>query len=76
MCRMHPKTKIKVGSLNVQGINDFYKRMALFEFLRKSDLSIILLQETKLKPEHEYKYEKECDGDCIFNSTIGSKSVI
>ena len=66
---------LKIGSLNCQGINDYYTRMALFHFLKESDLSIIFLQETKLKPELEYKYNKEWhNGDCIFNSTIGSKS--
>ena len=66
---------LKVGSLNCQGINDYYTRMALFHYLKESDLSIILLQETKLKPELEYTYiNKWHDGNCIFNSTIGSKS--
>ena len=66
---------LRVGSLNCQGINDYYTRMALFHSLKESDLSIIFLQETKLQPELEYKYIKEWhNGNCIFNSTIGSKS--
>ena len=66
---------LKIGSLNCQGINDYYTRMALFHSLKESDLSIIYLQETKLKPELEYTYINEWhNGNCIFNSTIGSKS--
>ena len=67
-------TQIRVGSLNVRGINDFYKRAALFDWIKNSGLSIIFLQETKLQPEQEYKYKREWDGDCIFNSVFGSKS--
>ena len=66
---------LKIGSLNCEGLNDYYKRMAVFHSLKESDLSIIFLQETKLQPELEYKYIKEWhNGNCIFNSTIGSKS--
>ena len=66
---------LKIGSLNCQGINDYYTRMALFHSLKESDLSVILLQETKLKPELEYKYINEWhNANCIFNSTAGGKS--
>ena len=33
---------LRIGSLNCQGINGYYKRMELFEYLRKSALSIKL----------------------------------
>ncbi len=66
---------IKVGSLNCQGLNDDYKRLALFDMLKNSDLHIVFLQETKLKPEFEYKYTREWHNhNCIFNSTVGGKS--
>ena len=67
-------SKLRVGSLNCQGLNDFYKRTTIFQSLENSDLSVIFLQETKLKPELEYKYKREWGGESIFNSTIGSKS--
>ena len=47
---------LRVGTLNCQGLNEYYTRMALFESLKESNLAIIFLQETKLKPELEYKY--------------------
>ena len=68
-------TVLKVGSLNCQGLNDYYKRMTLFDSFKRSDVSILFLQETKLKPELEYEYVREWDiGESIFNSTVGSKS--
>ena len=66
---------IKVASLNCQGLNEYYKRMALFDYLKCSDLAVIFLQETKLKPENERKYMNEWhNGKCIFNSVVGGKS--
>ena len=66
---------LRIGSLNCQGLNDYYKRMALFDYFRKSDLSIVFLQETKLRPEWEDKYNSEWgNGMCIFNSMVGAKS--
>ena len=68
-------SKVMVGSLNCEGLNDFYKRISLFQALKNSDLSIIFLQETKLKPELEFQYIREWgDSKAIFNSTIGGKS--
>ena len=32
---------IRVGSLNCQGLNEYYKRMALFEYLKSTDLANI-----------------------------------
>jgi len=68
-------TTIKVGSFNCQGLNDYHKRIAVFEMLKNSDLSIVFLQETKLKPEYESQYVNEWHNhNCIFNSTSGGKS--
>ena len=67
--------ELKVGSLNCQGINDYYTRIGLFEFLKNSDLTIILLQETRLKPENQDDYTREWHNNrCIFNSCPGGKS--
>ena len=64
--------KLKVGSFNCQGLNDFYKRKAIFNFFKESDLAIICLQETKLHREFESQYVKEWHNhNCIFNSTSG-----
>ena len=43
--------------------------------MKNTDLSIIFLQETKLKPENEYDYVKEWHNNrCFFNSCPGGKS--
>jgi len=66
---------LRVGTLNCQGLNDYYKRMAVFDMLQNSDLSIIFIQETKLKPDYHYKYSMEwTGGESIFNSVLGGKS--
>ena len=66
---------IRVGTLNCRGLNKYYKRMSIFDFLMKSNLDIIFLQETKLKPEEESQYIREWHNqNCIFNSVSGGKS--
>ena len=65
---------IRVGSFNCQGMNDYYTRMTIFNELKQSNLEIICLQETKLKPEFENQYIKEWhNSKCIFNCTTGQK---
>ena len=72
---VHNMSILRVGSLNCEGLNDYYKRLALFEYLKLSQLAIIFLQETKLKPENELQYQNEWHNKkCIFNSTVGGKS--
>ena len=67
---------LKVASFNCEGLCNYAKRMALFDYFKKTDLAIIFLQETKLKPENEYEYVKEWhNNQCIFNSCPGGKSV-
>ena len=67
-------SSLKIGSLNCEGLNDYYKRMAIFDYIKKSDLSVIFLQETRLRPEWEDKYVGEWGiGMCIFNSMVGAQ---
>ena len=66
---------LRVGTLNCQGLNDFYKRHAVLDYLQNSSISIFFLQETKLKPEHEIKYSREWNvGPCIFSCRIGNST--
>ena len=67
-------SKLNIGSLNCRGLNEFYKRSSLFQELKDSELDVVFLQETKLKPELARQYEREWGGEAIFNSTFGSKS--
>ena len=65
----------KIGSLNCRGLNDNVKRQAIFEQLGNSDLTILCLQETKLSPELEFRYQSEwVNGPSFFNSVKGGKS--
>ena len=66
---------LRIGSLNCQGINEYYKRATLFDYLKSTNLSIIYLQETRLKPENEIEYIREWHNhSCIFNSCGGGES--
>ena len=66
---------LKIGTFNCQGINDYYTRRSLFDFFENSNLSIIFLQETKLKPENINEYTREWHNkNCIFNSIPGGKN--
>ena len=67
---------LKVGTFNCRGLNDFYlKERPYLSFFENCNLSIIFLQETKLKPENEEQYINEWyNKNCIFNSTPGGKS--
>jgi len=68
-------SSLRIGTLNCQGLNDKYKRMAVFDMFQNSDLSIVFLQETKLKPDCHYQYSEEWAwGESIFNSICGGKS--
>ena len=68
--------RLEIGSLNCQELNDYYKSMSLFDYFRKSDLSIICLQEINLQPEWQEKYAFEWgNGMCMFNSVVGEANV-
>ena len=71
----HSFTNIKVASFNCRGLNDKNKRAIVFDYFMNSDLTIICLQETKLKPEKEFVYVNEWkNGPSFFNSVPGGKS--
>ena len=71
----HSFTNIKVASFNCRGLNDKYKRAAIFEYFANSDATVICLQETKLSPDKELIYSHEWNrGPSFFNSIKGGKS--
>ena len=71
----HSFTNIKIASFNCRGLNEKSKRSLIFERFMNSDLTIICLQETKLKPEKELMYTREWKkGPSFFNSIPGGKS--
>ena len=66
---------IKIASFNCRGINDELKRAFIFDMFRNSDISIICLQETKLKCEKEFLYKNEWGTTpAFFNSVRGGRS--
>ena len=52
---------LRIASINVRGLNDRNKRLAVFEYFEKSHFSLVLLQETKTNNalENEIQREKE-----------------
>ena len=68
-------TLLRVASLNVRGLNDRNKRLLIFDFFKNSDFSIIFLQETKTKFNHENEIRKEWyNQKILINSTRSDHS--
>ncbi len=66
---------LKIGTLNVRGLNSLEKRTVLFDDLKTSDFTIICLQETKLSPTiHDQVKTEWHNQKVIFNSIPGAKS--
>ena len=64
--------KLKVGSLNVRGINDQNKRRHIFDFLKNSKLSVICLQETKTSTLDDEIIRKEWHNNRILINSVCS----
>ena len=60
--------KIKICSLNCQGLGDHNKRRDVINFLRKSNYSIICLQDTHFVKRNERLIRNEWGYKVIFNS--------
>jgi len=55
-----------IGSLNVRGINGKVKRNAIFEWVRKKNLDVVMLQECYCIPETNQAWADEWGGECHF----------
>ena len=65
---------LKVGSLNCRGLCNKVKRTELYDYLKKSGLTFIFLQETKFSPFKHKEYEEDWHNSMIFlNSVRGGK---
>ena len=64
---------LHVASLNVRGLNDRVKRKYTFDFFKKTNFSLILLQETKTMCNNENEIRKEWHNQkAIINSTVSA----
>ena len=67
---------LKIVSFNVRGLNKASKRIAIFEYLRKIECDLVLLQETYSSKETDYKWRQEWGRMAIFlHGTKHSKGV-
>ncbi|CAK8689745.1 unnamed protein product [Clavelina lepadiformis] len=65
---------LKLNTLNCQGLNCKLKRAELFEFLKRQDAHVHLLQETKCAPHNESKWSSEWGRDkALFSSCTRKK---
>lgn len=72
-----PGLDLKIGSLNVRGIRNSVKRLAIFENMRGQNFDIIFLQEAYCTEEIKTKWEEEWGGVCVFsNGSIHSCGTI
>ncbi len=60
---------ITLVSLNIRGICNDNKKLALKEWISKKKIDICLLQETYLQEEKVVKFRKEWDGEVYFSAT-------
>ena len=68
--------EFKIVSFNVRGLNKASKRTAIFEYLRKIECDLVILQETYSSNETYYKWRQEWGGKAIFfHGTKHSKGV-
>ena len=59
------KTHFNFVSLNVRGIRGYQKRNSLFQWLKAQQADIVLLQETFLTKDMEYRVQNEWAGKCF-----------
>lgn len=60
-----------VGSLNIRGMNEKLKRLAIFNWIKNKKMDIFMLQECYCMEETRSKWEQEWGGKCLFSH--GSK---
>ena len=66
---------LRIASINVRGLNDRNKRLAVFEYFEKSNFSLVLLQETKTNNALENEIRREWHNrKAIINSTPSTSS--
>ena len=66
-----------VGSLNTRGLNDNIKRQAIFNWIKKKNVDIFMLQECYCMEETSLKWEQQWGGKCLFSyGTKHSKGTI
>ena len=65
------KYDFSVGSINVRGINDQIKRTAIFNWIKKNNFDICMMQECYCTGEVSSKWQSEWGGKCLF--AYGSK---
>ena len=59
-------THLRIASLNCSGINDRYKRIFIFNYLKKTNIPIIFLQETKIQFKDENRIKADWHNQKIF----------
>lgn len=68
--------KIRIGSFNVNGIREGFKRRQIFRYLHEKKLDVVCLQETHCTHDVEKVWKTEWGGRIIFNNgTSQSKGV-
>lgn len=74
--RLNTMPRIKVSSLNVNGIGNAIKRRVIFNVLREQKADIYLIQETHSTPESGFLWAREWGGQAFFSHGLsGSRGV-
>ena len=68
---------MKLYSINVRGLRDNQKRREIFNFLKRKQYDIILIQESRSTKDVEQKWEREWGNKCLYShKTSQSRGVM
>ena len=69
--------KLRIGSLNVQGLNNDMKCKKTFKYLKQHKLDICMLQETHCMPKMEHVWSSQWGNKCVYsNGTSNARGVM
>lgn len=59
--------RIKIGTLNLNGARDVYKRATLFQLIKRNKIDVMMIQETHSDCANEIEWKKEWEGEIILS---------
>lgn len=60
-------SRIKIGTLNLNGARDVYKRATLFQLIKINKIDVMMIQETHSDCANEIEWKKEWEGEIILS---------
>ncbi|KAL6466369.1 hypothetical protein MHYP_G00241730 [Metynnis hypsauchen] len=67
-------SRIRVGTLNVNGARDVYKRALIYELIKQKGVDVKLLQETHSDGSNETDWRKEWESEALFSHMSSTRA--